>query len=208
MTAPRRALIVIDVQNEYVDGKLRIEFPPLEVSLPNIVRAMDAARAAAIPIVMVQQFFPENFPVFARGSVGAQLHSTVAGKRWDHLVEKELASVLTPDTGLIEWLRARGIDTLAIVGYMTHNCVDSTVRAAQHMGWSVELLADACGSLPYENAIGRASAEEIHRVFTVVAHTAFAAVTDTSTWIAALDSGTALEKDNVFLSHERAIAAR
>lgn len=43
---PRRALIVIDVQNEYVTGALRIEYPPVEESLGNIGMAMDAAHAA------------------------------------------------------------------------------------------------------------------------------------------------------------------
>ena len=38
--APKRALIVIDVQNDYVTGNLRIEFPPVETSLSNIALAM------------------------------------------------------------------------------------------------------------------------------------------------------------------------
>ena len=203
--APKRALLVIDVQNEYVTGNLKIEYPPLDVSLPNIVRAMDAAKAAGIPIVMVQQFFPAGFPVFARDSEGARLHASVAGKHWDHLVEKELASVLTPDTGLAAWLTKHGIDTVTVVGYMTHNCDDSTVRMLQHAGWKAELLHDAAGSLPYRNAVGEASAEEIHRVFTVVAHTAFAAVVSTDAWIAAVAAGEALEMDNVFFSNQRAL---
>src|SRR3546814_4933159 len=33
---PQRALVVIDVQNEYVTGNLRIEYPPVEDSLRNI----------------------------------------------------------------------------------------------------------------------------------------------------------------------------
>ena len=47
---PRRALVVIDVQNEYVSGDLPIEFPPIDTSLANIGRAMDAARAAGVPL--------------------------------------------------------------------------------------------------------------------------------------------------------------
>ena len=42
---PKRALIVIDVQNEYFDGALPISDPPVETSLANIGRAMDAASA-------------------------------------------------------------------------------------------------------------------------------------------------------------------
>lgn len=53
--APRRALIVIDVQKEYfTGGSLLIEYPPVEQTLPNIGRAMDVAQAAGIPVVVVQ----------------------------------------------------------------------------------------------------------------------------------------------------------
>ncbi|MHC3972033.1 cysteine hydrolase, partial [Pseudomonas aeruginosa] len=33
---PKRALLVIDVQNEYVSGNLRIEFPAIQSSLERI----------------------------------------------------------------------------------------------------------------------------------------------------------------------------
>jgi nicotinamidase-related amidase len=33
---PHRALIVIDVQNDYVDGTLPIEHPRIDVSLANV----------------------------------------------------------------------------------------------------------------------------------------------------------------------------
>jgi hypothetical protein len=57
--------------------------------------------------------------------------------------------------------------------------------------------------LPYANAAGRASAEEIHRVLSVVFHSNFAAVASTAQWIEALRDGTALQRDNVFLSNQR-----
>ncbi|MBN8531004.1 MAG: cysteine hydrolase [Alphaproteobacteria bacterium] len=204
---PKRALIVIDVQNEYFTGKLRIEYPDVRVTLPNIVRAMDAAVAAGIPVVVVQHLFPAGAPVFARGSESAELHPDVAKRPRDLLVEKCVASALT-GTPLAAWLKERGIDTLSIVGYMTHNCDDSTVRQAHHEGWKVELLRDATGALPYTNAAGTATAEEIHRVFTVVMHSNFAAVADTEAWLAAVARGEALPIDNVFLSNQRAIAGR
>ena len=204
--APKRALIVIDVQNEYFSGKLRITYPDVGVSLPNIVRAMDAATAAGIPVVVVQHLTPPGAPVFARGSETAALHPEVAGRPHDLLVEKHMASALTA-TPPSAWLKERGIDTLTVVGYMTHNCDDSTVRQAHHEGWKVELLHDATGSLPYRNAAGAATAEEIHRVFTVVMHSNFAAVASTEAWLAALAKGEALPVDNVFLSNQRAITA-
>ena len=203
---PKRALIVIDVQNEYFSGRLRIEYPDVRVTLPNICRAMDAAAAAGIPVVVVQHLTPPGAPVFARGSESAALHPEVARRPHDLLVEKCIASALT-GTPLAAWLKERGIDTLSIVGYMTHNCDDSTARQAHHEGWKVELLHDASGSLPYRNAVGAATAEEIHRVFTVVMHTGFAAVVGTDDWLAAVQRGEALQPDNVFLSNQRAVTA-
>ena len=63
-SAPRRALVVIDVQNEYFEGGgLPIEYPPVESSLPKIAQAMDAARAAGVPVVVVQHHAPKGAPV-------------------------------------------------------------------------------------------------------------------------------------------------
>ncbi|NEX63079.1 cysteine hydrolase family protein [Noviherbaspirillum galbum] len=206
-SSPRRALLVIDVQNEYFTGSLRIEHPPVSVSLPNIGRAMDAASAAGIPVIVVQHDLPETAPVFARGSRNWQLHEEVARRPADHHVMKSMASAFT-GTDLAAWLSSHGIDTLAIAGYMTHNCDAATIFHASHAGLKVELLQDATGSLPYENAAGKASAEEIHRVFCTVFHSNFAAVASTENWIAAAREGQALGQDNVYLSNQRATASK
>lgn len=202
--SPHRALVVIDVQNEYFSGNLRIEYPDPVQSLANIGRAMDVARGAGIPVVVVQHLAPAGSPIFARGSPGAELHPQVAARPCDHRVEKALASALA-GTDLGPWLRQQGIDTLTIVGYMTHNCDDATARQARHEGWNVEFLHDASGALPYANAQGTATAEEIHRAFTVVLHTGFAAVASTEQWVQAVARGESLAVDNVYLSNRRAV---
>lgn len=205
-TTPRRALIVIDVQNEYVSGNLLIEFPPVTESLANIGLAMDAARAAGIPIVVVQQDGPVDSPLFANGSDGWQLHPVVGGRPHDHYISKTMPSAFT-GTDLAQWLAARQIDTLTVAGYMTHNCDASTIVHAVHDGLTVEFLADASGAVPYENDAGRASAEEIHRVFSVVFHSRFAAVQSTGAWIAAVQAGRATERGSIGASNQRARAA-
>lgn len=202
-TSPRRALIVIDVQNEYFSGDMPIAYPPTEVSLPNIVQAMRAATGAGIPVVVVQHEAPEQSPIFARGSHGWEIHPQVAAERADHHVDKKMASVFV-GTGLREWLTAREIDTIAIAGYMSQHCDASTILQAAQDGLQVEFLHDASGSLPYENAAGRASAEEIHRVCSVVFQSGFAAVASTREWIAAVQQGRTLERDNIYASNQRA----
>jgi nicotinamidase-related amidase len=201
--AARRALIVIDVQNEYVTGNLPIEYPPVDVSLANIGRAIDAAHAAGVPVVAVQHVAPVGAPIFAPGSDGVALHAVVASRPYAHLIEKAQASSFA-GTDLAAWLDAHGIDTLVVAGYMTHNCNAATVYHAAHAGLKVEYLEDATGALPYENEAGAASAEEIHRAYTVVFQSNFAAVMSTGAWIAGLAGAPMPARDSVAASNRRA----
>jgi nicotinamidase-related amidase len=206
-TSPRRALIVIDVQNEYVDGRLLIEHPPVQDSLAAIGRAMDAAAANGVPVIVVQNTGPSGSPLFARDSRAWQLHSTVAGRPHDHYIEKRLPSAYT-GTDLAVWLQRHDIDTLAVCGYMTHNCVDSTVKHALHDGTAVEVLHDAIGSVPYANRFGSASAQDIHHAFCVVMQSRFAAVMTTDEWIHVLQGRRQPERDTIFGSNQRALGER
>jgi nicotinamidase-related amidase len=206
-SAPRRALIVIDVQNEYFSGGgLPIEFPSPEHSLPRITRAMDAARAAGVPVVVVQHHAAHVAPVFQAAEHNGKLHPEVAMRERQHLVSKSKPSAFA-DTDLAEWLARHVIDTITIAGDMTHNCCAATAFEAMHRGLAVEFLADATGALPYANSAGRASAEEIHRVFCVVLQSNFAAVVATQSWIDAVHNGAPLAKDNVVMSNRRARAS-
>jgi nicotinamidase-related amidase len=205
-TLARRALLVIDVQNEYVTGALKIQYPPIENSLRNIGKAMDAANEAEIPVIVVQQTAPSGSPLFATGSNGWQLHPTVVGRRRAHFVSKTLPSAFA-GTDLKDWLQENRIDTVVVAGFMTHNCNDATAKHAFDSGFRVEFLQDASGSVAYENRAGTASAEEIHRVFCVVEQSRFAAVMTTEEWILCLAGGIAFERDTVYASHRRAMAA-
>ncbi|MER5884080.1 isochorismatase family protein [Streptomyces sp. NPDC001941] len=181
----KRALVVIDVQNEYITGGLPIGYPAPALSLANIAIAMDAAAAAGIPVVVVQHAAPEQSPVFGRGGHGHGLHESVASRHHDHLVEKALPSSFA-GTGLADLLAREGVDTLTIVGYMTQTCVESTTRDAVHRGYAVEVLSDATGALPLANRVGAMSADQVHHAVLVVLQTFFAYVATTGEWCAAV----------------------
>jgi nicotinamidase-related amidase len=176
-----RALLVIDVQNEYFDGALPITHPAGH--LGRILGAMDAARAKGVPTVVIQHGFPESAgrPFFVKGSHGWRLHKEVAERPRDHHVEKELPGSFT-GTGLDEWLRGRGIDTVAIAGYMTHMCCDTTARQAAHRGFRVEFLGDATGTLPLKNAAGEVTAEELQRSILCAQQMMISEVVDSGAW--------------------------
>ena len=77
------------------------------------------------------------------------------------------------------WFAQHGIDTITVAGYMTQNCDSSTIYEAAYSGLEVEFLSDASGTLAYENSAGSVSAEEVHRVLSVVFQSPLAAVSDT-----------------------------
>ena len=177
----KRALLVIDVQNEYFTGALPITHPAGH--LGNLLRVMDASRESGVPVVVVQHAFPgPDKPFFQRGSLGWRLHPEVEARPRDHLVEKELPGSFT-GTDLERWLRERGVDTVTVSGYMTHMCCDTTARQAAHQGFRVEFLADATGTLPVTNSAGAVTAEELHRAILCAQQMMISEVIDTERWI-------------------------
>jgi nicotinamidase-related amidase len=179
----KRALIVIDVQNEYFDGALPITDPSPETSLANIGRAMDGATGAGVPVIVVQHSNTEtDATMFRRGSSLWELHPEVEERRRDHLVEKQLPGSFT-GTSLEDILSAAGVDTVALTGYMTHMCVDTTSRQAAHLGLSVEILDDATGTLSLEYSGGSAAGDELHRATLVAQGQFFADVLSTDDWL-------------------------
>lgn len=175
-----RALLVIDVQNEYFFGKLPVSYPP--GSLVNILKVMDTATANQIPVVVIQHAAKsETSPVFRRGSPEWELHPDVAKRHRDILIEKNWPDSFT-ETNLQEWLKNNGIDTLTVCGYMTQMCCDTTARRAFHLGYAVEFLSDATGTLAFKNEAGTVTDEELHRAI-LVTQSRFSKVMKTDEWV-------------------------
>jgi nicotinamidase-related amidase len=176
----KRALLVIDVQNEYFSGLLPITHP--KGHLTNILRSMDAAAAHAIPTVVIQHTFPQpDKPFFQRGTPQWELHPEVLARPHDLLIEKNLPGSFT-GTALESWLRAQEIETVVIAGYMTHMCCDTTARQAVHRNFTVEFLSDATGTLPLSNEAGEVSAEELQRAILCAQQMLLSEVLSTDTW--------------------------
>jgi len=178
----KRALLVIDVQNIYFSDKMLVTYP--EGSLEKILQAMDGAAASGVPVVVVQHS-ASSMAAFSKGSEGWKLHPEIAKRKYDLLVEKTLPGSFT-GTELESWLREHGIDTIVICGYMTQMCCDTTSRQAVHLGFNVEFLSDATGTLAISNDAGKVTAEELHRAILVTQGMRFAKVQSTKKWLASL----------------------
>ncbi|WP_017589434.1 cysteine hydrolase family protein [Nocardiopsis ganjiahuensis] len=205
MTAPRRALIVVDAQQEYFEGLLPIQHPARGESIARIRAALDAAEQSGVPVVLVQHELPAESPVFAAESATWQNHPEVAAheERASKRIGKQFSSVFA-GTGLEAWLRDEGIDTITLVGYMTNNCVIASAAAAEPLGFAVEVLSDATGAVGLANDAGSAPARQVHETLMALLHSNWAAVADTDTWTAALQAGEALGKSDLVTSAAQA----
>ena len=177
----KRALLVIDVQNEYFTGKLPVTYP--EESFSNILKVMDAASERNIPIAIIQHTAPQaDAKTFIKKSYEWEIHREVLSRKHDCIIEKSLPGSFT-GTGLEQWLKAYDIDTVVIAGYMTQMCCDTTARQALHLGYSVEFLSDATGTLDISNSAGAVTAEELHRAILVTQAMRFSRVLSAEEWI-------------------------
>jgi len=179
----KRVLLVIDVQNEYFTGKLPVTYP--QDSFKNILSCIDAAAMANIPAVLIQHIAPEDSKVFAKGSSGADIHPEVLSRPHHSIIVKSLPGSFTK-TGLEACLKELSVDTVAICGYMTQMCCDTTARQAFHMGFNVEFISDATGTLNISNYAGSASAESLHNAILVTQAMRFSKVLSTADWTTAI----------------------
>ena len=201
MTTPTRALVVVDVQQEYFDGPLEIQHPPVADSLERIGAAIDAAADAGALVVVVQHTAGEGAPVFDPSTDRFALHPEIERRRRDdwHAVTKQYSSVFA-HTDLLGVLRDSEIDTVTLVGYMTNNCIVASAADAEAHGVAVEVLSDATGAISISNAAGTVDAETVHTTLMALLHSNFAAVATTDAWTAALGAGQPLEKSDLATS--------
>ena len=194
MTSPVRALVLVDVQLEYFGGPLEIQHPPHGESLPQVVRAVDAATAAGAP----RRRRPA---LLGRGGGGVRparpsgfrLHPEVERRRQDGWVGavKQFGTVFA-GTDVLERLQERGVDTVTFVGYMTNNCILASAAEAETHGLAAEVLSDATGAISLANDAGAVDARTLHTTLMTLLHSNFAAVATTAAWCDAVAAGTTL----------------
>ena len=169
------AVIVIDMQNAYASPGGYVDLAGFDITgaagvIGRIGQVLDTARAAAIPIIFLQNGWDGDY-VEAGGPGSPNWHKSNALKTmrarpdlagqllarggWDYA----LVDALAPQPGDIRLhktrysaffnsqldsvLRARGIRTLIFVGIASNVCVESTLRDAFHLEYFSVMLDDA-----------------------------------------------------------------
>jgi len=170
----KAAVLLIDHQREYVDGKLPLSGMPAAIAAAAELLAL--ARERGAPVIHIQHLLPAGAPVFDSAGPFAAFIDKIAPQQGEAVVAKTKPSAFA-GTDLEERLRALGVGQLVIAGFMTHVCVSTTTRAAAERGYPVWVVADACATrpLPLPGA-EPVAAESIHRATLAALNDAFATV--------------------------------
>ncbi|KAF4550479.1 Isochorismatase-like protein [Elsinoe fawcettii] len=150
-------LIIIDAQNEYAEGKLKVSNAPS--SRKAIASLLEKYRAAGGDIVHVVHQTPDGAPVFTSGTPLAEEFSELKPKDGEKVVTKHHPSSFA-DTDLDQYLKGKGQKKVVLTGYMAHVCVSTTARQGAQLGYDVVLAEDAIG----DRDIPGVKAEDLTRV--------------------------------------------
>ncbi|SIS57755.1 nicotinamidase/pyrazinamidase [Corynebacterium appendicis CIP 107643] len=179
-----RALVVVDVQNDFCPGGALGTARGDEVAskIAALITEGDNRGHDYSHIVATQDWhidpgahfsddpdFVDSWPVHCVAeSEGAALRGPIADIAFDEFFRKgeyeaaysgfEGASIIDKVL-LADWLRARGISDIDVVGIATDHCVRATVLDARKEGFGVRVLRGMCS--PVDDARGSAALEEM-----------------------------------------------
>ena len=174
----QRALLVIDLQNDYFPGG-KMELRGVHAAADNAARLIAAAREVGDLVVHVRhEFTRPDAPFFVAGSEGARTHAKVSPREGEPVIVKHFASSFR-DTELKALLDRHIIREVVICGAMSHMCIDAATRAAADFGYAVTVVYDACATRDLEFGGVAVRAEHVHAAFMAALGSSYAAVKGT-----------------------------
>ncbi|KQT09072.1 isochorismatase [Methylobacterium sp. Leaf399] len=170
------ALVMIDLQNTYREGVMRLE--GVEPALLEAQSLLARARAAGIPVFHVQHDAGPGSPYDVTAPIGA-ISPEVAPQGDEPVIVKTFPNAFV-GTDLQAQLEAAGVKSVILAGFMTHMCINSTARGAFNLGFSPTVVASATatralpgldGGIVPAAALQAASLATLGDLFAVIAPT-------------------------------------
>jgi nicotinamidase-related amidase len=170
-----RALVVVDIQNDYFPGGANPLHEP-EAAAAQARMLLDAFRSSGEPVVHVRHVWDAPDALYLRpGTPGGEINEAVEPNAGETVVEKAFPNAFH-ETSLDRALRDASVDQLVVCGMMTSMCVDATVRAAADLGYEVSVAHDACATMALEFGGRRIEATDVHAAFLAALADGYAAV--------------------------------
>jgi len=172
MNPKETAVVLIEYQNDFTSkgGTLHDAVKPVMDStkmLPNTVEMVKKARELGATIVHAPITFTGDYhelsaqpygilkgvvdsKSFRKGTWGAEIVDDLKPQEQDIVVEGKRGLDGFASTNLDFILRSRGIKTIALGGFLTNCCVESTMRTGYERGYDVVTLKDCTAALSDE----------------------------------------------------------
>ena len=143
MTPSKKALIVIDLQNDYFPGG---NFPlwNSDAVLGGVEDAITSARRLGMPVVLVQHVVEGESSFFQQGTTGVEIHPRILAAAPEAPVVVKAFADSFHHTTLEATLRQWGVEELLVCGMMTQNCVTHTAISKAAEQYRVSILGDCC----------------------------------------------------------------
>ncbi len=166
--ASHTAVLSVDIQNDFCDpeGHFGLHGKDLSLTierLPTMISFVRESQSLGIPVIFIRQFTMPgghgDSPAWLRFKTrdGKDPNYTIPGTfGWnfvdglepgpnDTVIEKTRPDAFL-NTHLERVLKARGIETVVVLGVNTEGCVESTVRSASYRDYYTVVVEDALGS--------------------------------------------------------------
>ncbi|MBC7222970.1 MAG: cysteine hydrolase [Anaerolineae bacterium] len=151
--AAHAALIVVDMQNDFVDPQGALFVPTSRETIPAIQRLLAKARQAGALVVFTQDWHAPDDPEFAiwgkhavADTWGSEVIPELAPAEGELRVHKEQYDAFF-GTDLDALLRERGVQDVIVCGTVANICVHYTAASAALRGYRVILPRDAISAL-------------------------------------------------------------
>jgi nicotinamidase-related amidase len=171
------ALLVIDMQNAFLEPGAMLEVSAGREIIPNIAQAIAQCRYLKVPIIWVRLdstapfggLMLDKYPairdkqVLFKGTHSFELFADVPQPLPDDFQIVKHKYDAFHGTDLNTLLRNIGVDTLIITGVTTNCCCESTARSAFEFDYKVAFTSD--GTAAFEPSLHEATLNSIRELF-------------------------------------------
>lgn len=161
------ALILIEYQNEWVSehGSLRQKLIRDETTFAAAIqtskKVLEHARRRGLNIIHVTLEPDHEYRIFGQAAFGIrsmipvkktwrgfqrEIHADFTPLAGEHVIAERIGVSAFSGSNLNLYLRNNAINDLILIGFATHVCVESTLRAAHDLGFNTYVLTEATGA--------------------------------------------------------------
>jgi ureidoacrylate peracid hydrolase len=180
----RTALIVVDMENDFVAEGAPMETPAGRAMVPRLRQAIEHARAVGIRVLFTTHSHRADgcdlgrhrdlWSPIADGvscvddTPGIEIYKEISPAENEIVIKKRRYSAFFgSDLDIV--LRGWGIDTVVITGVTTENCCHATARDAFFRDYRVAFLSDATATFDYPDiGHGGMAAADVHRATLII----------------------------------------